>query len=44
MEEFESLTTLQLRKLLVDTMIEKRGRDHALLWYGFLLHMNMEVV
>jgi hypothetical protein len=32
MEEFEDLTAFQLRKLLVNTMIEKRGRDYALGW------------
>lgn len=32
MEEFEGMSIVSLRKLLVDTIIEVQGRDFALGW------------
>lgn len=32
MEEFEGMSLVSLRKLLVDTIIEVQGRDFALGW------------
>lgn len=32
MKEFENMTLVQLRKNLVDTIVETRGKDYALGW------------
>jgi hypothetical protein len=32
MEEFKNMSLIELRKLLVDTIIDVRGKDYALGW------------